>query len=238
MSFLKKLFGQKESLESKLPTNLPPATSVQQLLEMYGGIILEKQRNFEELIGDRSWKFEMATGEISFGNDLHFPVQILGTWSSGTWLAAWANDKSGIPASLLEQTFLLKKYGEENNIDLLRIATFEGDKNEGLIISMIASGLFESGCYYAADYGDGIMFVTIAAKFLHQAATDSHQKAFALFSQLISVFDVNHKRAFRNYLKAKGYDVTEEGSVVYGMKDSLAIIGNFDDADRLVSLKG
>lgn len=238
MSFLKKLFGQKESPESKLPTNLPPATSVQQLLETYGGIVLEKQRNFEDLIGDRSWRFEMATGEIAFGEDLHFPVQILGTWSSGTWLAAWANDKSGIPVSLLEHTFLLKKYGEENNIDLLRISTFEGDKNEGLIISMIASGLFESGCYYAADYGDGIMFVTIDSKYLQSADTASHQKAFASFSQLISIFEVNHRAAFRNYLKAKGYDVTEEGSVVYGMKDRLAIIGEFDEADRLVNLKG
>jgi hypothetical protein len=238
MSFFKKIFGQKESPESKLPTNLPPAASVQQLLEMYGGIVLEKQRNFEELIGDRSWQFEMATGEIAFGDDLHFPVQILGTWSSGTWLAAWANDKSGIPGSLLEHTFLLKKYGQENNIDLLRISTFEGDKNEGFIISMIASGLFESGCFYAADYGDGIMFVTIDASYLNYSSADSHQKAFASFSQLISIFHVNHKRAFRNYLKAKGYEITEEGTVVYGMKDRFVIIGEFDEGDRLVNLKG
>src|SRR6478609_302108 len=111
MSFFKKLFGQKEASETNKQTNLPPVGSVQELIEKYGGIVLEKQRVFEETIGDRSWSFEMASGQITFGDDLHFPVQILGTYSAGSWLAAWANDKSGIPATLLQHSLLLKKYG-------------------------------------------------------------------------------------------------------------------------------
>ena len=99
----------------------------------------------------------MVKEEISFGPDLCFPIQVLGTfsYSSETWLWAWANSKSGLSEHIIEQSLLLKKYGEDNGIDLLLNNSFDFSKDELHLIGLIASGMFNTSAYYIADYGQG-----------------------------------------------------------------------------------
>lgn len=123
--FLKKLFGHSDkktpSDEPKLQQNLAPCKTEQELIERYGGIVLEKQLDFGEYIGTAGWNIDMTKEEIRFGNDLIFSIQVLGTisHSSQTWLWAWANTKSGLSESVIQQALQLKKYGEDYEIDLL-----------------------------------------------------------------------------------------------------------------------
>lgn len=244
MGLFNKLFGQSEKSS---PAGTPPpqqaqtpCKTVQELLERYGGIALDKQIDFGEVIGNNNWNVNIQQGTISFGQSLTFPMQILGTisHSSQTWLWAWANTKSGIPESLIQQSLQLKKYGEENEIDLLRSDSFDFSKDDLHLIGMIASGMFSSSGYYIADYGQGAMVVTIKDSNIDHAKTDHHHRILTVFPQIISQFEMNHKNAFKSYLTAKGYSVNETENSVTGSKNGNLITGQFDNLSRLTNLKG
>ena len=243
MGFLKKIFGGGDNPPANAPlpveADQTPCTTERELLERYGGMGLEKQFAFGDVIGGNSWNADLQAGTISFGPTLTFNVEVLGTFShsSETWLWAWANKQLELSDGLLRQALQLKAYGETHGIDLLRNATFGFSVNELHIIGIIASGMFSTGGYYIADYGQGAMLVTIAGG-PHQQPTNSHHKVAVVFPQLISQFELDHKRAFKAYLIAKGFTVSESGNTVTGAKDGKTISGEFDELSRLTRLVG
>jgi hypothetical protein len=214
--------------------------TAQELLEKFGGIALEKQHNFGEIITENNWNIDMETGMISFGDNLVFPFQILGTFShsSESWLWAWANEKSGIPEKLMEQALILKKYGEDNGIDLLKNSEFEADKNDLHLIGIIASGMFNSSCYYLGNYGSGTMCVTIKSKEIDKYFENNHLKIFTVFPQLISLFEMNHRNSFINYLKEKDYKIEIKEKEIVGIRNGNKAIATFDELNRLTKLNG
>lgn len=242
MSFLKKLFNKtgNTSTETAKPVNFLPAKSKEELLQQFGAIGLEKQSYVPEVIGNNQWNVDMGQGTISFGANLHVPIQVLGTisHSSQTWLWAWANDKSGIPAELLVQANELKKYGEENGIEFLEKAQFGADINDLHMIGCIASGMFGSNSYYIADYGKGAMLALLKAKEFETVQKHEHLRILTTFPQFISTFDCNHKKALINYLTLKGYTLAIGENEVSAQKANNSIAATFDNLDRLVNIKG
>ena len=116
-------------------------TSENDFLEKYGALALEKQRNLYTVTGGLSWNVDMNKEEITFGDDLTFPMQVLGSFShsSETWLWLWENKAGGYAESVMQQALSLKKYGEENNIDLLTVGKFDAVPNDLHLIGMIAT---------------------------------------------------------------------------------------------------
>lgn len=247
MGFFDKLFGKSAeptvSIETRPQQNQTPCKTEDELLERFGGIALDRQLNFGEIIGTIGWNVDMTKEEISFGPSLTFPMQALGTisHSSQSWLWAWANTKSGLSESITKQSLQLKKYGEDNEIDLLKNSTFDFSKDDLHLIGIIASGIFNSSAYYIADYGQGAMVVTIKSDKLDKAFNNnplSHLRILTVFPQLISQFDMNHKLALTHYLTAKGYDISEDGNKITGTRNGNSIVGQFDELSRLTSLNG
>ncbi len=244
MGLLKKLFGQGDKKEQpneiKPQQNLTPCKTEQELIERFGGNSFDKQIDLGEVIGDNNWNVDMPKGQISFGAGLVFPIQILGTisHSSQTWLWAWANTKSGLPESITQQAQQLKKYGEENEIALLRNSEFDATKDDLHLIGLIASGMFNSSGYYIADYGQGAMVVTIKSDKVDKIRKDNHHRILTVFPQLISQFEMNHNLALTNYLTTKGYDISEIGAKLTAIKKGHTITAEFDDQSRLTKLNG
>ncbi|QMW03883.1 DUF6882 domain-containing protein [Spirosoma foliorum] len=245
MSFFKNLFGKSESAKPQsepttkpISVTFPPAQTEDELFAQYGALGFEKQADVPTVVGNNSWGVDMNSGTITFGSSLRFPIQVLGTisHSSNTWLWAWANEKSGIPANLLEQANQLKKYGETNGIDLLQVSQFDADINDLHKIGCIASGMLDSSCYYIADYGKGAMLVTIKAKEFEAVQKNTHFLMITTFPQLISNFNVDHRAAFTNYLQAKGYTVSETVNQVRGQNGSDSLVGEFDEQSRLTNI--
>ena len=113
MGIFSNLFGNNKNNDKN---EKAPCKTQQELLECYGAIALEKQLPFyNDVVQDRGWGVDMDRGTITFGDDYEFPMQILGTFSfsSQTWLWAWANEASQIPKNLLKDSLELKKYGEK-----------------------------------------------------------------------------------------------------------------------------
>ena len=245
MGFFNKFFGQNDKIEQTSETQpqqyLTPCKTEQELIERYGGIAMDKQLNFGEFIGNNNWNINIANGEISFGTDIVLPIQVLGTisHSSQTWLWAWANTKSGLSENVIKQSLQLKKYGEENEIDLLKNDTFDFTKEDLHLIGIIASGIHNSSGYYICDYGQGAMVVTIKSEKVDKInKEDNHYRILTVFPQLISQFEMNHNYALTNYLIAKGYTISENGTKLSATKNGQIITAEFDELSRLTKLNG
>lgn len=241
MSIFKKLFGKEED-HQKDPAPQTPAQesgkTEQELLEQYGGIGLDRQRNLYAVIGDNAWNADLDKGEISFGGNLAFPIQVLGTFShsSKTWLWGWANTKSNIPSNLLQQALQLKSHGEVHEIPLLKHSDFDAEINDLHLIGMIASGMFNTSAYYLADYGQGIMLVTFKSATIDKADSSDLPRVSTVFPEFISSFEVNHRTAFENYVKNKGYTIDLQENQIIAERNGTKITAVFDKLSRLTRL--
>lgn len=209
------------------------------LFEKYAGIGFEKQYSLAEVIGDNNWNIDTGTGLISFG-EIDMPMQIIGTYSfhSETWLWAWANVASNIPANLLKQANELKAFGEEHNIEFLTKDEYKIESTDVHALGIIASGKFNSSAYYAGNFGDGIILVTAESPEVDQVKYNEQARILETFPQLISIFGINHERTLKNYLLAKGYTLDETENELTASKKDNVIQACFDESRRLTNLKG
>ena len=244
MRFFKRLFEENDKIyqnnATKLRHNLRPYRTKKELIERFGGEGLDKQLDLVGIIGVKRWCTNLEKAEISFGENLVFPIQVIGTFShsSGTWLWAWANKEFDFLTNIKQHALELKKYGEENKIDLLIDGKFSGQKSDMHLIGLIASGIFTSSGYYIANDGDTSMVITIKSKKIDRARKDNHQRIFTVFPQLISLFEMNHNSVFINYLIARGYTISESKQTLMGTKNGNVITAKFDEQSRLIKLEG
>ncbi|CAM3165619.1 DUF6882 domain-containing protein [Paenibacillus lupini] len=79
--FLKKQKNSEPAVRTVDLQDIENFSSLQELLERYSGIALEKQLAMTESIGSLDWKVDMNAGTATFGNRLTFPIQMLGSVS-------------------------------------------------------------------------------------------------------------------------------------------------------------
>lgn len=216
-------------------------TSENDFLEKFGASALEKQRNLYDVTGGLSWNVDMDKEEITFGDHLTFPMQVLGSFShsSETWLWIWENKAGGYAESVMKQALLLKQYGEENNIDLLAVGKFDAVENDLHLIGMIAVEMFNGSGYYLGNYGQGTMVVTIKSDIIDKVESEELARILTIFPELISTFEIqNHKNAFTNYLTQKGYQLTLNGNEIKAEKNENVINAVFNENNLLTKLNG
>lgn len=214
-------------------------TSENDFLEKFGAAALEKQRNLYDVTGGLSWNVDMDKEEITFGDHLTFPMQVLGSFShsSETWLWIWENKAGGYAESVMKQALLLKQYGEENNIDLLTVGKFDAVENDLHLIGMIAVEMFNGSGYYLGNYGQGTMVVTIKSDIIDKVESEELARILTIFPELISTFEIqNHKNAFTNYLTQKGYQLTLNGNEIKAEKNENVINAVFNENNLLTKL--
>lgn len=215
---------------------------LQSLIEQYGGIGFEKQIDLEDVIVDKPWEIDMDELQLVFGDDLHCSFQLLGTFSHSTktWLWAWANEQSDLPEDVIEQSLELKKYGEENNIDLFKTPKFDATEDDLHLFGLIASGMFKSSGYYIADFGQGTLVLTFNNDYIDQIhkENDTHYRVASVIPQLIADYEVNHYAAIKHYLLAKDYQIIfDDGLKLIATKGGKQITAEFDNSSRIIGLK-
>lgn len=246
MSILGNFFKGKDSKEeskgidksSFVKLSKPGYNSFSDLLEQNGVLSFEKQLNFGEVIGSNPWQFDMNKGEISFGRDLIYPVQIIGSISFGdnSWMWGCANKQSGIPEHLLVQSNKLKELGEQKNIEELTNPHFIVTGRFDHQIGMIACGLFKSKCYYSANYGKGSLVCTIESSKVPNLKND-FIKVMSTFSQFVADFEISHKEALKNYLIDKDYLLKVDDDSISGLNGNSIICAEFDNLGRMKNIK-
>lgn len=219
----------------------PEAHSLDELMALHGVFSLEKQFAFGEIIRDHNWQFDMQKGSIAFGPAGEFPVQLIGTLSfnDNSWLWGWANEKSGIPAPLLQEGHALREIGESRDIAHLKEPHFEVPEGFEHIIGSIACGVSGADAYYSANYGKGTLVVTVQhGQFALQEDPQLRiAKMLTTFPRYITMFESDHRLALLSYLIDSGCLIHEASDTeLRGLLGDRVITGTFDERGRLANL--
>lgn len=208
------------------------------LLEQHGGVGFEKQHSLFELIGESDWGVDLDTEFLTFSNGEEFKIQVLGSYgyNAETWLWQWANTESGGGESVYQDALKLKELGEKEGIELFTTAEFKCTTTEVHLLGIIASSILGSSAYYCGDYGNGIALMTIKSDKIDNVEYNEQLRIAETFPSLISITEMDHKVAFTNYLKAKGYSLEEKGNDIVASKEGKSMTATFDNLNRLANL--
>jgi hypothetical protein len=184
-------------------------SSLLDLLYEHACVSYEKQEALERLIGDRPWTFELAKGSLSFGPDLSFAVQVLGTESAKrrTWLWSWANQISPVPEKLLDSALRLRELGRREAIPQLTTPEVPLSEIDGHHLSLVASGLLSASAYYRGPYEGGAVFLLIQdPRIARQRPTKvkEMERFFGYFCSRVGL--KNDEPAYIAYLRNLGWE--------------------------------
>lgn len=202
---------------------------------------LDKQIQLADLISELPWHFDTATGLLSFGPRQHWQSQLLGTVSqaSNTWLWAWANTASNIPAHLLIASFALKAYGEQHGIPELTTPQLPLDQIDGHTLALLASGICEANAYYRCPYEGGALFVLIMDETFPKCTDPPLQRIATVFPQAIASLEIpDHQLALRGYLDSYGLAHEVVGNQIVVKEGGEPVLtATFDEQNRLTNLE-
>lgn len=201
----------------------------------------DQQIHLADLLGNEPWHLDLNTGLLSFDNQYRWPAQLLGTESevSGTWLWAWANDASNIPAHLLVACLVLKAYGEQNDIPELTTPQLPLDQIDGHALALLASDLCEANAYYRCPYEGGALYVLIMDDNFPKCTEPPLQRVATVFPQAIAVLDIpDHRLAFTSYLDWYKLAHESDGNrVIVRESGEPVLTATFDEHNRLTHLE-
>ena len=186
-------------------------------LEKYALISFEKQEKLARLTnGQMVVDLDFDAGRLRFSEGLEFRFQVLGTESDNTlnWLWAWAEEQEDLKPGLLTSSLQMKEWGEKAGIPEFSVASVDLEKADGHILSLIASEVCAASCYYQDSYDGGASFLLLFGGELERQPGFDVAGLSRQLSNLLELYELNHRNAFASYLQAKGLPFTEQGSII------------------------
>ena len=193
-------------------------TAFQNLFDRCAFQIYERQNRLSNLVGDRDWLLDTEAAILTFGDDLVFPVQFLGTFSdlSKTWLWADANSKVALPSHSLELCRKVRASGQAAGIDECAVDQFPfsdevGKPSAGTLV-MMAVSLSEASAYYKAPHDAGDVYLLINDKRIDEQPDLNKESFLEAFNNLMW-YPGDTKQQIVSYLAEKGcIDKTWDGT--------------------------
>lgn len=211
-------------------------------LEKYALVSLEKQEKLARLTdGQLVVDFDLDAGRLRFSEGLEFRFQVLGTESDNTlnWLWAWAEEQEDLKSDLLTSSLQMKEWGAKAGIPEFTVPSVDLEKADGHLLSLIASEVCAASCYYQDSYDGGASFLLLFGGELERQPGFDVAGLSRQFSNLITLYELNHRNAFVSYLRAKGLPFTEQGTVMdLELESGENARLEFDSAGSLKTING
>jgi len=201
---------------------------------------MARQLALADLLGDRGWQLDLNAGMVTFGNDLRYPVQLLGTEShgDGTWLWAWANTGSNLDPALLQLAGWLREHGRIEGVRELTEPSLRLDRVDGHRLALVASGL-TGRPYYRGSYNGGAIFFHLENLPSRVQGAVPPEKVFTVLGQVLQAFAVDHRTVVVSFLRQQGWRVDDSPTSVLGRHpDGSQIRVTFDHLGRISDLTG
>jgi hypothetical protein len=211
--------------------------SFDDLFAQHVGTAMARQVALADLIGERNWSVDLSAGSATFGDDLRFPIQLLGTEShvDGTWLWAWANTESGLPPALLHLCGWLRDYGAQSGTAELTDPSFPLERADGAKLALVASGL-TGRPYYRGPYEGGALFFHL------EGVPDgpvAPERVITVLSQVIQAWPLPHRQVALAFLTQQGWAVEDRGERLSARHpDGSTIEITFDELGRIAQFGG
>jgi hypothetical protein len=209
--------------------------------ERYALLSLEKQLKFAQLTGEYIAEMNLDAGLISFSEGIQFPFQVIGTESDNTltWLWAWADEQTELPAELIKASLKMRSWGEKQGIPECTTPSVDLNRTNGHVLSMIASEICGADCYYHDAYEGGGVFLLLFGEAISRQPGFTADELSRHISFLLSLCDFNHRNAFLSYFKLRSLPATEHATFIVGeLESGEDIRADFDSSGRLISING
>ena len=130
---------------------------LQPLVDTHALMAAEQQLHLADVIGDRTFAVDLASGRVRFGGELTFGAELLGSEAPGpgTWMWAWANP-AGFAAEVTRTARALRALGEERGWPAFSDGEvpLDGDVS-GTRMAIAGVGHAGAAAYYAAPLDGG-----------------------------------------------------------------------------------
>lgn len=212
----------------------------QRLFSQHVGPAFIRQLAFADFLGDRGWSVDTRRGRVQFGHDLTFPIQILGAEAHDrqTWLWAWANHASNLPAGLTTAAQRLQKLGIEHGIRELERPEHPLSEVGGHQFALLASGVIGRCAYYRGPYEGGALFFLVQelpTTVLQPAPT---ARIVDVLTQVVSQYELDHRLLVDSFLRDQGFRIEGGNGVLRGVRREEALEVKFDDVGRITQISG
>ncbi|MDL5367423.1 hypothetical protein QSH18_17575 [Xanthomonas sp. NCPPB 2654] len=212
--------------------------SFQALLARHIGTAFARQMALADVLGERGWRLDLAEGIAHFDDDLHFPVQLLGSAAedSASWLWAWANTASNLPENLLVAANALREIGEREGPAELATASLPLD-DDGHTLALLAAALSVQ-CYYRGPYRGGALFFLLDDVPASVFAPCDDARVLSLLGQLVAQFPLDHRAMTEGFLDDQEYALQRESGQTVATRGGSRITLAFDALGRLAQVQG
>lgn len=204
-------------------------------------VSLEKQASLIRRLGEHIVELDLDTGIARFNGDSSFPFQLLGTEShnSLTWLWAWAEEQPEVSGDLLRSARELKAWGAREAVSEFALPSLDLDKADGTMISLIASEICAASGYYRDDYDGGTLFILLFGANNVQPPQFDRTGLISAMRDLVSRYDLDHRKTLLSYLTMKNIHFSESGDAVNAeLAGGERLIAQFDHEGRVITMNG
>ncbi len=216
------------------------SATFQTYLERYALLSLEKQDRLDTLIGEHLHELDLDAGVIRFDR-YQFPMQVIGTESDNslTWLWAWSDEHTELPANLLQSAIQLRAWGSSEGLFEFTMPSVDLNRADGYAISLISAEVCRASCYYRDSYEGGAVFLLLFDTLIDGGPSFDRQRLVRRLADLLSRYDLNHRNTLLYYLMAKKLSPVTEGTTIgCELESGERLIAGFDEAGRLKTVNG
>ncbi|MET7142608.1 hypothetical protein M3S04_12600 [Xanthomonas sp. PPL139] len=208
-------------------------------LARHVGSAYARQLALADVLAERGWHVDLGEGRVRFGEDLSFPMQLLGTAAeaSASWLWAWANTASQLPPALLADATALRAHGEREGIAELAAPSSALGEDGGHHIALLA-GALRGRCYYRAPYDGGALFFLLDDVPAAVFAPCDDARVLRLLGELPMQFALDHRAMSEGFLTDQGYALQCAAAQTVATRGNARIVLEFDAQERLVRTQG
>lgn len=214
--------------------------SAQSLLTQHVTYAFDRQLLFASIVGDRFYRFDFESDELSFGDLRNLQFEILGTESERdkNWCWAWIQPDFNVPYEYTRASRELKAMGQTHGIQSFVEPSISLKIANGDTFAIIAVGEGYGNAFFRSRSKIGTTYLLITDDRLDVDVEDPIHRVVSVFPKAIDAICVSdHRQALRGHLQNYGIDAVERGRklvVNYGGEDVL--IATFDDHNLLCDL--
>ena len=209
------------------------------LWTQHGASSVEKIHYIWSLIEGLDWRVDLDRGEIYYGDQHTWKIQLLGSeaHAAGTWLWSWANQQMSLPPEVSNAARSLRAFGEERNIPELREGSFEVDEElNGEFIATIAAGALRAHGYVMLPYEGGQAYALVTDPDFPAVDPTSLVWAPRAFATFLSLRPVDGRKAWRHFLKYHQLTASEDGDTITGDGPGGSMVATFDEQGRMTNI--
>jgi hypothetical protein len=213
------------------------------------GLVIEKQRRFADMVGERGWWIDTDQRLLSFRDDqgatTHtFQADLLAMEWPKTRQVQWAwsmETKENPSEAARARSAALRVWGEERKFtEFTTVGWYTDTVRTAVRATTLAAGVLNADAFFVATdpTGDAIGHYALSSPMLALGPVDLTKSARVVLD-IAEHYPVPHRRAVVAYLEDRGMDVSQPmGRVVGTTNTSAKIRVMFDDFGRIANLQG